>query len=112
MASPLQRRKIAPRKRAVGSAARTPRRGMRFDEEFLRSLFNVASIGICLTDEHGYVVEIYPALCELFGYRADALVRTRDEPAARPILDFLHPEPASLSIVRAHRCIEDSRCAH
>lgn len=92
MATRLQHGKQPPRRRrSPAPARRTPR----LDEEFLTTVFSVARIGICLTDEQGYFVEVNPAFCELFGYSADDLVRGRGA-GARPFLDFVHAEDRAL----------------
>ncbi len=99
-AKPSRKRPAAtakPRRPAATVAALpAPRRVARLDEEFLTTVFNVARIGICLTDEHGYFVEVNPAFCELFSYRADELIRARGTAGARPFLDFVHPDDRAL----------------
>lgn len=109
MATRLQHKKDAPRKRLAARAVPARRRtaaraaapvpfrpGAPLDEEFLTTVFRVARIGICLTDEYGYFVEVNPAFCELFGYGADELLRARGMPDARPFLDFVHPDDRKL----------------
>jgi len=106
LAARVQTRKSAPRKRAVKRSAPVRKKAMmrapplaafassmRRDEDFLRTVFDVARIGICLTDENGYFVEVNPAFCELFGYAAGELTRAQ---GARPFLDFVHPDDRAL----------------
>ncbi|MDB5812463.1 MAG: domain S-box [Betaproteobacteria bacterium] len=104
MASRQQAKKKPPRKRAATRKAPAVKRsasvaltsGIHLDQDFLTTVFNVARIGICLTDENGYFVEVNPAFCELFGYTSTELVRAPGMPGARPFLDFVHADDRSL----------------
>ncbi len=93
-----------PRRAAAPAAGKisAPRGSLRHDEEFLVTLFNVARIGICLTDENGFFVRVNPAFCELFGQRAAELIRTPGASRARPFLDFVYPDDRAL-VLDNHR---------
>ncbi len=67
---PARKTSASAQARRAGAAPASAYRAGRLDEEFLTTVLNVARIGICLTDEHGYFVEVNPAFCELFGYKA------------------------------------------
>ncbi len=38
------------------------------------SIFNSAQIGICLTDENGYYIDVNPYYCELYGFTREELI--------------------------------------
>lgn len=44
------------------------------EEDFLVTAFNVARVGICFTDEHGYFVQANPAFCQMIGYQPEELI--------------------------------------
>ncbi len=69
------------KKRALKPSAR---RAKPIDEEFLLTVFNVARIGICLTDDAGFFVRVNPAFCELVGYQPDELIGRHYSVAAPP----------------------------
>ena len=73
--------KPRPRRRQYTAA---PRKARSIDEEFLLTVFNVARIGICLTDDAGFFVRVNPAFCELVGYRPDELIGRHYSIAAPP----------------------------
>ncbi|MCT7952520.1 PAS domain S-box protein [Ancylothrix sp. C2] len=43
-------------------------------EKLNQSILNCAPVGICLTDENGYFVQVNPAYCELYGFTAEELI--------------------------------------
>ena len=43
-------------------------------EKLNQSILNSAPVGICLTDENGYFVQVNPAYCELYGFKAEELI--------------------------------------
>ncbi|MBW4646331.1 MAG: PAS domain S-box protein [Goleter apudmare HA4340-LM2] len=40
----------------------------------IESILKAAKVGICLTDENGYFVEVNPAYCQMYGYSRDELI--------------------------------------
>lgn len=47
---------------------------LRNREKLNESILNSAAVGICLTDENGYFVQVNPAYCELYGYTREELI--------------------------------------
>jgi two-component system cell cycle sensor histidine kinase/response regulator CckA len=43
-------------------------------QSLLKSLYDTLPIGVCLTDEHGYFVEVNRAYCETYGYTPEELI--------------------------------------
>ncbi len=37
-------------------------------------IFEVAEVGICITDAAGYYIRVNPAYCTIYGYRPEALI--------------------------------------
>jgi diguanylate cyclase (GGDEF)-like protein/PAS domain S-box-containing protein len=47
---------------------------LREREELLASIYQVADVGICVSDEAGYLVQVNPAACYIYGDSAEALL--------------------------------------
>ncbi|MEB3182342.1 MAG: response regulator [Nostocaceae cyanobacterium] len=43
-------------------------------QEIIESILDAVPVGICLTDENGYLVEVNPAYCEMFGRSKEELI--------------------------------------
>jgi PAS domain S-box-containing protein len=63
----------ADREVAIEHAVGEARRQQGLADELLRHAMDSAAIGMCLMTPDGGVVEVNPALCELFGYDAETL---------------------------------------
>lgn len=44
------------------------------DADFLMEIYDAVGTAICVTDEHGYYVEVNKAYCELYGYTREELI--------------------------------------
>jgi PAS domain S-box-containing protein len=42
--------------------------------QYTKSILNATKVGICLTDENGYFVEVNPAYCQIYGFRREELI--------------------------------------
>jgi two-component system CheB/CheR fusion protein len=61
------------------------RTALRENAEQLRALFDHVAVGIAVTDTHGRVIEVNPALCRMLGSEREDLV-------GRPLSRHVHPD--------------------
>ncbi|MCC5938796.1 MAG: PAS domain S-box protein [Lunatimonas sp.] len=63
-------------------------------EKLISSVYNVVSLGICITDEEGYFVDVNEAYCKLYNYTREELIGEKFTkvvpPAHRDRLQSLH----------------------
>lgn len=71
-------------------------RARRFAEERFRLGFEHGTVGMTITDLDGRILEVNPALCELFGMPAGDLVGTM-------VADRVHPDDAAQRLVQRRR---------
>lgn len=68
---------------AATAKARRNRRALQLSEHRLRTMYDQSRIGMLLTDPHGRLVRVNPAIEQMLG---------RDDLVGRPVLDLLHPD--------------------
>ncbi len=67
----------------VGAQARTERTARESEARF-RAIFTDAAIGVCISDEHGRIVQVNQALADLLGY-------PQEELHGMPVPELAHP---------------------
>jgi diguanylate cyclase (GGDEF)-like protein/PAS domain S-box-containing protein len=88
---------VSGRKRTViAVSARAP------SPERFATIFALCPVGLALTAEDGYVVEVNPALARLLGLRPDEVI-------GRRLLDFTHPEDRGTSSRLGQTVIDGER---